>query len=260
MRTYTLGDGPPEVAVVGGIHGDEPCGVRAVERLVADDPPVERSVKLVVANERAVDADTRYVDTDLNRAFDDDAEAGHEARLARGLAAEIRGMTTLSLHSTRSYADPIGIVNGTTGRAGDIVSRLPVDAVVDVSGPEGRPFAIEATPLVEAECGLQGSDEAADNAERLVRAFLAATGALPPAPEPRRLPAFRLGDSISKPPAERYEVHADNFRRVEPGEAYASADGCSLVADEPFYPVLFSAEGYEDIFGYVAERTGEVGP
>ncbi len=260
MRTYTLGDGPPEVAVVGGIHGDEPCGVRAVERLVADDPAVERPVKLVVANERAVETGVRYVDTDLNRAFDDDDDDGHEARLARGLAAELRGMTTLSLHSTQSYAAPIGIVNGATGRARDVVSRLPVDAVVDVGAPEGRPFAIDATPLVEAECGLQGTAEAADSAERLARAFLAATDALPPAPEPRSRPAFRLGDSISKPPAERYEVHADNFQRVEPGETYATADGRSLVADEPFYPVLFSAEGYEDIFGYVAERVGEVGP
>lgn len=259
MRTYTLGDGPPEVAVVGGIHGDEPCGVRAVERLVADPPPVERPVKLVVANERAIETGVRYVDTDLNRAFDD-APDGHEARLARGLAAEIRGLTTLSLHSTQSYADPIAILNGATGTARDVVSRLPVSAVVDVSGPEGRPFAIEATPLVEAECGLQGSDEAADSAERLSRAFLAATGALSPPPESRSLPAFRLGDPVSKPPAERYEVHAENFRRVEPGETFASADGRSLVADEPFYPVLFSAEGYEEIFGYVAERAGEVGP
>lgn len=258
MRTYTLGDGPPEVAVVGAIHGDEPCGETAVERLVADDPPVDRPVKLVVANEEALARGVRYVDTDLNRAFDDGA-TGHEARLARELAAEIRGLRTLSLHSTRSYGEPIGIVNGTTGSAREIVVRLPVATVVDVADrPEGRPFAIEATPLVEAECGFQGSDEAADNAERLSRAFLAATGALSPAPEPRPLPVYRLGDPVSKPPARRYEVFVENFQRVPAGDAYARADDRALVAETAFYPVLFSADGYENIFGYAADATGEL--
>lgn len=32
-----LGDGEPEIAVVGGIHGDEPCGVNAVETLLDED-------------------------------------------------------------------------------------------------------------------------------------------------------------------------------------------------------------------------------
>ena len=44
MRIYELGDGTPEVAVVGSIHGDEPCGAVAIARLVAEDPPVRRPV------------------------------------------------------------------------------------------------------------------------------------------------------------------------------------------------------------------------
>jgi len=33
MDVHDLGEGEPEVAVVGAIHGDEPCGARAVRRL-----------------------------------------------------------------------------------------------------------------------------------------------------------------------------------------------------------------------------------
>lgn len=261
MRTYTLGDGPPEVAVVGGIHGDEPCGEAAISRLVAADPPVERPVKLIVANEAARDRGVRYVDTDLNRTFDGQAGDDHEHGLARRLAAEVRGLTTLSLHSTRSYANPFAIVNGVEGAAGEVVTRLPVDAVVDVANDlGGRLFELEATPLVEVECGLQGSDTAADNAERVTRAFLAATGALPPGPEARAVPVYRMGAPVSKPPAESYGVPVENFRRVERGETFARADDRRFVADDPFYPVLFSADGYDDIFGYVGERAGELRP
>lgn len=259
MRTYTLGEGRPEVAVVGGIHGDEPCGEAAIERLVAADLPVERPVKLIVANEAAAERGVRFLDADLNRAFDVQEGDGHEHHLSRALAAEVEGMTTLSLHSTQSYAEPFAIVNGLDEAASEVVTRLPVDAVVNVANDaDGRLFALEATPLVEVECGLQGSPEAADNAERVVRAFLGATGVLPETREPRSVPVYRLGESIAKPPAERYEVHAENFRRVERGDVFASADGRRFVADDDFYPVLLSAEGYDDIFGYVGERAGEL--
>ena len=261
MRTYTLGDGRPEVAVVGGVHGDEPCGEAAIERLVAADPDVEQPVKLIVANEAAAERGVRYLDTDLNRTFDGESGDGHEPRLSRALAAEIGGLTTLSLHSTQSYADPFAIVDGLDGAAGEVVTRLPVDAVVDVTnGLDGRLLALEATPLVEVECGHQGSPEAVDNAERIVRVFLGATGVLAPSPEPNPVPVYRMGDPVTKPPAERYEVHVENFRRVESGETFAGADDRRFVADDPFYPVLFSAEGYDEIFGYAGERAGELRP
>ena len=41
MRVETLGEGEPEVAVVGAIHGDEPCGATAVEAVLETDPDVE---------------------------------------------------------------------------------------------------------------------------------------------------------------------------------------------------------------------------
>jgi hypothetical protein len=132
-----------------------------------------------------------------------------------------------------------------------------VDVANDLGG---RLFELEATPLVEVECGLQGSEAAADNAERVVRAFLGATGALAPPPEARAVPVYRMGDPIAKPPAERYEVSAENFRRVAPGETFARADDRRFVADDPFYPILFSADGYEDIFGYRGDRAGELRP
>jgi hypothetical protein len=261
MRVEQLGAGIPELAIVGAIHGDEPCGVRAIERLLADAPDVERPVKLIVANEEALELGVRYVDADLNRSFDRaDAEPRedepHEHALARRLADEVEGTTTLAIHSTQSHSEPFGIVDGTAEPVPSICPFLSIVALVDLDQTvEGRPFAL-AADMVEVEAGIQGSEAAAENAYRLAREFLTATGALPGRTVGRDLPVYRLGQPIEKPLAGGYEVFVENFSRVGAGQPYAAADGEEFAAEEPFYPVLMSAGGYESIFGYTGERIG----
>jgi len=266
MDVYELGDGPPEVAIVGAIHGDEPCGARAVERLVDEDPAVERPVKLILANEAALEAGERYLDADLNRSFPGDPDAeSHEGRLANRLQSELVGCSTLAIHSTQSYAEPFVVVDSMDEVARAVAPHLPVDAVIQTDAfTEGR--LIEHPHTLEVEAGLQGSDAAADNAYWLSRAFLAATGALPApgadgvvdAGGRENVPVFRLRDRIPKPAAEEYEVFARNFERVDAGERFAAADGEPLHAEHAFYPVLLSAYGYRDQFGYVAEHMGSL--
>ncbi|ELZ40919.1 succinylglutamate desuccinylase/aspartoacylase [Halorubrum saccharovorum DSM 1137] len=266
MDVHDLGEGEPEVAVVGAIHGDEPCGARAVRRLLDADLDLERPVRLIVANEAALDAGVRYLDADLNRAFpgDPDAEA-HEERLAAELLDALDGCSTLAIHSTQSYAEPFAVVDSMDEVARAVAPHLPVDAVIQTDAfTEGR--LIEHPHTLEVEAGLQGSDAAADNAYWLARAFLAATGVITaPGAESvvdaggrEDVEVFRLRDRIPKPDADVYEVFARNFERVEAGEAFAAADDEQLRADDPFYPVLLSPYGYRDQFGYVADRVGTI--
>jgi len=261
MRVETLGEGTPELAIVGGIHGDEPCGVRAVERLLSDGPALERPVKLIVANEEALDREERYVDADLNRAFDGSVPAtAHERVLADRLRDELADTVTLAIHSTQSYRNPFAITSGIAPAVRSVVPRLSVDALVDAGeAVEGRIFETAAT-IIEVEAGLQGSQAAAENAYRLAREFLTATGSLPGDTAPTRVPLYELGPSIEKPPAETYDVLVENFTRVDPGEAFARADEHPLRAEEPFWPVLLSAYGYRDIFGYESQKTGALTP
>lgn len=256
MQVEQLGSGTPEVAIVGSVHGDEPCGARAIERLLEDDPAVGRPVKLIVANEAALARGVRYVDADLNRSFDDPGSDAHEHDLARRLTEELRGLTVLSIHSTQSHAEPFGIVDGVEEPVPSICPFLSIAALVDIGGTvEGRPFALEAD-LVEVEAGIQGSATATENAYRVAREFLTATDVLPGWTVGRDLPVYRMGPPIEKPRAGGYEVYVDNFSRVEAGQPYAAADGEQFAAEEPFYPVLLSAGGYETIFGYAGDRVG----
>lgn len=254
MKVAQLGSGHPEIAVVAGVHGDEPCGVRAIERLLDDNPSVSRPVKLIVANEEALERRVRFLDEDLNRAFPGDPDAdSHEGRLAAELAAELEDCLAFSMHSTQSHAEPFAIVNGLGDAAREICPQLPIAAIVD-SGPFATGRLFTAVETIEVECGLQGSDTAAENADRLTRAFLTAVGALPGDAIGREVPVFRLVDRLTKDRAETYEVFVDNFTRVEAGESFAAADGEAHAAEEAFYPVLVSPYGYSDVFGYAAER------
>lgn len=260
MRVAQLGTGTPSVAIVGGVHGDEPCGVRAVEQLIAERPSVTNPVKLIVANETAIEQQVRYVDEDLNRAFPGSHDADtHEGRLAARLGDELEGCLVLSMHSTRSHADPFAVVDELTETAREICSHLPITALVDTSSfAQGRLFS--DTETIEVECGLQGTKTATENAHRLAREFLSATDVLPGNVVSRRVPVYRLTDTIRKDAADRYEVFVDNFERVEAGEQFAAADGTPRIADEPFYPVLLSPDGYEDVFGYAATKLTDLTP
>lgn len=259
MRVEQLGTGEPEVAVVGGIHGDEPCGHHAVETVLADEPAVDRPMKLVIANEAAIEQGVRYLEEDLNRTFPGDPEAeSHEGRLAAALAEELAGCRTLALHSTQSYERLFALVDDIGEFESHLCPRLSVDAVVETHEKnEGRIFT-SVPRAIEVECGYQGSDDAAENALTVTREFLAATGVLADreAKEPAEVPVFRLGDPIPKARADAYEVFARNFQEVAAGEAFAAIDGESVVADERFHPVLLSPEGYRDIFGYTATLDG----
>lgn len=255
MRVARLGEGPPEIAIVGGIHGDEPCGVAAVERLMESPPSVDRPVALVVANELAIERGERFVDTDLNRAFPGDPGGSHEERLAARLETELQGCRVLALHSTQSHDKPFAVVDQLNDWTRSVCRRLPVDAVVETgSFVEGRLFA--SADVVEVECGRQRSETATENAHELARAFLATEGAVPTSTPPRDRPIYRLRDRVPKRPATTYDIRVENFRRVAAGDVFATADGDPIRAGEAFYPVLMSAEGYDELFGYAADHVG----
>jgi predicted deacylase len=270
VRIERLGSGQPSVAVVGGIHGDEPCGVRAVEHLLEAELELEGSLTLVVANEEALERDVRYVEEDLNRAFpfhggDRSAfEFGdtHEGRLARRLYDMLSETLTLAIHSTRSYPDPFAVVvEGADGKLDqqqlDVCSKLPVEAIVD-SSPLAEGRLLETVPTIEVEAGHQGSAAATANAIEISQAFLAASGVVDDAVETVSKPLYRLQDRIPKPAVGEYEVFVENFELVEAGRTFAAVDGEPIVAEEDFYPVLLSVDGYEHVFGYTAKRVGPV--
>ncbi|MFB6090511.1 MAG: succinylglutamate desuccinylase/aspartoacylase family protein [Halobellus sp.] len=266
MRVETLGPedaaGPPAVAAVGAIHGDEPCGVRAIDRFRSEGPTdrLRRPVKLIVANERALEAGTRYVEGDLNRLFpgDPDGET-YEERLAYDLWQEIEDCVTLGFHSTVSFDEPFGTLADLTPQKAAIMRALPVDHAADFTGlVTGR--SVNLPGFVNVEAGYQGSESAAENAYECLLAYLRVMDVLLGDPDPTPTTHYRVRETIEKTPGATYRVHVENFERVPPGTAYATTGtGESLTAESAFWPVLLSADGHDALLGYAADRTGEIG-
>jgi predicted deacylase len=253
MRTHTLGEGHPELAIVVGQHGDEPCGERAMERLLADDDlQLAGAVVFVVANERALDAGKRFVDTDLNRAYPGDPDAdAYEARLASELLDVVDGLPVLDLHSTVSTAEPFALYQRLTPETRRLLERTGLDRVVDIRlEPGGLTAHVDG---VAVECGLKGSADAVENAERIVRNVLAAAGVLEGDGVVADPTVFEVIDRVD---GTGYEFLGENFVAVPAGAAFARRGNEELTADEPFYPVLMSTTGYEESVGFRARRVG----
>ena len=248
------GDGEPQVAVVGSIHGDEPEGAKAIERLLAEDVDYSKPVKYIVANPPALERGVRYIDADMNRIFPGDGESDDiERRLAARVCEETKECTSLVLHSTRSYSEPFALVSQYDPEVFELASNLPVDKVVDESALSEGSFT-RCGSVVSVECGLQGTEEAADAAERVVRAFLDLTGVAEMGYEPgddaREPDYFAIGDPVPKESDMDYELLVENFVEVREGETYARSNGEPVVAERDFYPILMSEDGYADVLGY----------
>lgn len=250
------GPGEPEVAVIGGVHGDETGGVRAVCRLREADLDFQRGVAFVLANPAAIDAGKRFLDSDLNRVFPGDPDGDREERLAAHLCEVIEDYTTLSLHGTHSQPRPFALIHRSQPREFDLAAQLPVPQVVDHWGVNEQTITMCGL-TVEIEVGSQATDEAATSAERQTRAFLKRVNALSGEPPDADPDYFHMAEPVPKPPDASYELYVENFKRVPEGTVYANVDGQDLVADEPFYPILMSEYGYPDIFGYKGQKLAE---
>jgi len=256
MQVHTVGEGTPEIAVVGAVHGDEPCGARAIERFLASEPDVDRPAKLIIANERALERGVRYVETDLNRALPGDPESDlYEARLAHDLASEVEGCLSLGIHSTVSYGEAFANVAYLNERKREIAAHLPVTGIVDFTAvSDGR--SVELPGFVDIEAGYQGSAEAIDNAYDCIVAFLRTTGVLPGDPPTQDPGFYEVTAAMYKEPTRTYRVLAENFERVAAGETFATVDGDPLAADDEFWPVLMSAAGHDKLLGYRSTYRG----
>jgi hypothetical protein len=177
--------GPATVAVVGGIHGDEPAGERIVERL-ADELPAPGegdgggTIRLIVANEPALEAGTRYTDTDLNRAFPGDADSdAYERALAVRLTDALEGAdAVLAIHTSHSAPPPFAIYSHLTDSVRRTVTGLPVEYVLDSSDLRGTTLDSVVDDAVSLEAGRQGSEEAVEFGYEAALDFLRAHGAL----------------------------------------------------------------------------------
>lgn len=254
MQVFTRGEGEPEITVVGSVHGDEPAGKNAILNFLEKDLKYNRPVKFIIANEKALEKEVRFLDTDLNRSFPGDSESeNHEERLASELLKEIENTKVLDLHTTRSYPEPFATFTHLNDETTSILKASGVNYATHF--PEESGTLHEQTTGIVIETGLQGTDQARKNAEKIIENFLASMDVIE-AERPQledSLEIFRYFETVEGD----WEFLADNFKLVKKGEVYAQKEGEVLEASENFYPVLMSTDGYDGMLGFKARKEKE---
>ncbi len=249
MIVEKLGEGEPKHAVVGSIHGDEPCGKKAIEKFLESGMEVEKPVKFIIANEEALEENKRFLDTDLNRSFPGTPETdSHEERLAAKILNEVEGMKVLDLHTTRSHPEPFATLSHLNEETKEMCRKAGVENAVYFSESNGT-LNGEVTGIV-VETGLQGSDQAVENAFNVLLNYLAAEDVLDREFELSNPDYFKYYETVDGD----WEFKAKNFEMIEKGQVFAEKEEEKLEAEEDFYPVLMSTNGYEGMLGFKAEK------
>lgn len=207
----------------------------------------ESAVKLIVANERARRLDERSVEKDLNRCFPGDSESDvYDERLAAKIMEEIEGLRVIDLHSTVSKPTPFAFY---IGDKHELLRNSGVECAVDLSYlPETMMNYMEG---ISIECGARGTRQAAKTAFKATKNFLAAEGVLEADFSRSRPELFEIFDESM---GSKYTFEAENFRKVEEGEVYAVNGSDKKKAEQDFYPVLMSDNGYSHKIGYKGRK------
>lgn len=260
--------GPAHVAIIGGLHGDEPAGEQIVRRFAErladpDETKGEGSIRLLIANEPALEAGTRYTDTDLNRAFPGDSTSQeYERALAPKIMAAVEGAdAVLALHTSYSAPPPFAIYSELTDSVRRTVTGMPVDYVLDSSGLRSTTLDSVVPHAVSVEVGRQGSDEAVEFGYESTLAFLRAHGALDD--EPPTFTPTTIITGLEEVPKGGGEPHVNyvNFEEIPQGSTFAQDDEYThRVDEEGIVPVLASENGYDDIFGIYGRIAGTLEP
>lgn len=250
MEVISRGGGEPELVVIGSVHGDEPAGRNAIKNVLEATESFRKPVKFIIANEKALERGERFLEADLNSSFPGDASSSkHEERLAAEITGEVRGKTVIDLHTTRSTEDSFATVKSLD----EGVVELFRDSGVEncVCFPEDSGVLIEeADRGMIVEAGIQGTEAAEKRLEETLRNFLACRDVINGSCTPGNPDFFRYMDTVEGD----WEFVAENFRKVEEGEVYAVREDQDLKAEESFYPVLMSTDGYDGKLGYRAEK------
>lgn len=250
MRVEVLGEGNPGHAVVSCVHGDEVTGWKAIQKFKESGHELKKPVKFILANEKAYENDhAKSIDTDLNRCFPGDPESkNHEERLAPRLDEEIEGLRVLDIHTTKSEVTPFAVIVGDDEETLEMLEEVSMDKAINFSGVDGAMISREAAVSVEFE---QWADESVEKAYQAILNFLAGEGVIEGKTERKMPEIFEVFDTAE---GESYKFLGTNFEKIREGEVFAEKKDEKRAAEEDFYPVLMSTEGYPDKIGYKARK------
>lgn len=202
----------PTSIILAGIHGDEMCGVEALKK-VLPKLKIERGVVLFgYGNPRAITANKRYTETNLNRLFDDNSVSAKEKESYEYGRAQFlkkylnQADILLDIHASSIPKSRVFAICETN--AAEVVKFLPVDLVVsgfDKIEPGGTDYYMNSMGKIGIclECGYTKDPQSVKVAEEGILAFLKASGHITNNLVPKKQSYVRM--------YQKYFAKTDNF-------------------------------------------------
>lgn len=246
------------VVIVGATHGNEPSGVRAMvnlhQALDSGKLNIQKGIiSLLVGNPRAYERDVRYIDYDLNRAFDGQKRSAAEGKRAREIKRFFENhddiKAVLDLHSVSIGDFKILVYPRQTLELTALAARLspiPLHFVYHTEHMPGTLIAAAGRKSicgVMVECGDHHSAHGVETAAEHIHRILAYHRLLEFKPRPpiKPAPAITRYESI-----QAITPHA-NFRflikdiqtgtHLKKGQRFATDDSGEHLAPQDCYVV-----------------------
>ena len=171
--------------VLAGVHGDETCGIKAFEK-VLDTLKIERgTVLFCYGNPRAIEANKRFIETNLNRMFCNKSvtqkeKESYEYKRAQELKKYLdTADALLDIHASSIPKSRSFII--CENNAKDSTPFLPIDLVVsgfDEVEPGGTDYYMNSNGKIGicVECGYIKDPQGITIAEESIYAFIKTQG------------------------------------------------------------------------------------
>jgi len=195
--------GPRSVVLV-GVHGNETCGMKALESILPALVIEKGTVTFIQANPRAIVANKRFIEANLNRMFKDDyllsdiEKTSYEYKRAQQLKKYLsQAEVLLDVHASMSKNSKSFIICEEVGF--DIAQYLPADSMVsgfDVVQPGGTDYYMNKIGKIGIcmECGYRNDQQSDTVAIQTIYAFLKTRGHISGVVTPKKQLHMRVYD------------------------------------------------------------------
>lgn len=223
-------EGTTSIVLV-GVHGDEKCGVEALEKILPT-LEIERGIVLFgYGNPRAIKENKRFIETNLNRMFNNDEQLttndkqSYEYDRAQFLKNYLnQADALLDIHASSIPNSRAFVI--CEANAAKIVKFFPIDLIVsgfDKVEPGGTDYYMNSREKIGIclECGYMKNPQAIKVAEESIFAFLKSRGHIKNDLTPQKQSYIRM--------FKKYYAITDKFTLSKPFENFEVVETGQLI-------------------------------
>ncbi|MBA4319471.1 MAG: hypothetical protein C0412_13805 [Flavobacterium sp.] len=251
------GDGKPTVAIVGCVHGEEKIGQKIIDRL-KNIKINQGTLTTIIANNKALGANKRFINQDLNRSFPGKRKGNYEEKLAYALKKEINLYDyVIDIHSTTTNTKFLVILTKVNRSIFQLINLFkPRYAALMKKSFIKSSLVYYAKAGISLEYGKDKSKIAEKNIINDILLILKGLNMIDMKTKIKKQQTefYEIIGTIKKPKGFIANKKIINLKVIKKGDVVAINNKKNLKASRDFYPILFGPKAYKDIFGFMAKK------